>query len=158
MCRYAMSTYKEHYVCFECRKTFKRRLLRDVNREKVINKEEELPSKCPECGQLMANMGKDLESPKKKDLTTWSHLKSLYQAGITFHSCGCIGPGYVPKDKTALIKSLKECRLSYISNINLVMKGLRTEEVPKAIKRLNEALDSWQGKLEEIEQHMELVR
>lgn len=153
-----MSTYKEHYACFDCRKTFKRRLLWDVNRDKVINNEEERPSKCPECGQLMANMGKDFESPKKQDLITWSHIKSLYQVGITFHSCGCVGPGYIPRDKMALTKLLQERRLSYISNINLVMEGLRTEEIPKAIKRLNEALDSWQDKLQEIEQHMELVR
>lgn len=45
MCRYAMSTYKDHFACFQCRKIFKRRLLWDVNRDKGINKEEELPAK-----------------------------------------------------------------------------------------------------------------
>ena len=40
MCRYTMTTYKPHYACFECNKTFKRRLLTDIDRGFNKNKEE----------------------------------------------------------------------------------------------------------------------
>ncbi len=30
MCRYAFKTYKHHYVCFDCRKTFKQPILEDI--------------------------------------------------------------------------------------------------------------------------------
>ena len=30
MCRYGHQIYKPHYVCFDCRKTFKRRLIEDI--------------------------------------------------------------------------------------------------------------------------------
>lgn len=154
MCRYAMSTYKEHYACFECRKTFKRRLLRDINREKVINKVDDLPAKCPECGQFMADMGKDFEAPKKQDLKAWKHIYSLYEVGITFHSCGCTGPGYIPRDKLTLLQLLQERRITYSSNLNLGMKRLRSEEAPKKIEELREAVHAWQARLKNIDTYI----
>ena len=33
MCRYAMAKYKPHYACFNCRKTFKRKLMWDIKRD-----------------------------------------------------------------------------------------------------------------------------
>ena len=33
MCKYAMALYKSHYACFDCKKTFKRRLMWDINRD-----------------------------------------------------------------------------------------------------------------------------
>ncbi|MFT3679369.1 MAG: hypothetical protein QM791_03800 [Ferruginibacter sp.] len=65
-------------------------------------------AKCPECGSLMANMGKDFESPKKDNIKEWEHIKSLYSVGITFHSCGCTGPGYIPNTKERLIAYFQE--------------------------------------------------
>lgn len=65
-------------------------------------------AKCPQCGDLMANMGLDFESPKKDNVKQWTHIKDLYSVGITFHSCGCTGPGYIPKDKDRLIEYFEE--------------------------------------------------
>ncbi len=90
-----MTTYKPHYACFECRKTFKRRLEKDIY-DGFNKSKEQNPAKCPECSELMANMGLDFESPKKKDIKSWEHIATLYEVGITFHSCGCSGPGYIP--------------------------------------------------------------
>jgi hypothetical protein len=109
MCRYAMVSYKPHFACFNCRKTFKRRLLNDVDRDET----ESVAAKCPECGQLMADMGLDFESPKKKDVKAWEHLKTLYAVGITFHSCGCSGPGYIPSSTEALV--------AYFTNILMLV-------------------------------------
>jgi hypothetical protein len=104
MCRYATTRYKPHFACFNCRKTFKRRLLWDISDDdKLI----EVEAKCPQCGKLMADMGLDFASPKKDDTKEWNHIKDLYLVGITFHSCGCTGPGYIPKDKEKLITHFK---------------------------------------------------
>ncbi|RKF04000.1 hypothetical protein C8N26_1632 [Tenacibaculum lutimaris] len=115
MCRYGINAYKPHYACFECRKTFKRRLLTDIDRD---SREFEKQSyKCPECNGATVDMGLDFESPKKSDLKAWNHMKNLYETGITFHSCGCTGPGYIPKDKNKLIDFLKEKKEVYIKNL-----------------------------------------
>jgi DNA-directed RNA polymerase subunit RPC12/RpoP len=110
MCRYAGVSYKPHYACFACRKSFKRRLLWDVSDDdKATSKD----AKCPECGALMANMGLDFEAPKKKEIKEWAHLQTLYSVGITFHSCGCNGPGYIPKSKAALQQYYQEMIAQY---------------------------------------------
>lgn len=115
MCRYAMASYKPHYACFECRKTFKRRLLGDIqggyNKEAPDN-----PAKCPECGNIMANMGLDFESPKKKDIKAWNHISLLYKVDITFHSCGCNGPGFIPNDSDELIKYFLRIKNTYLKH------------------------------------------
>lgn len=117
MCRYGINSYKPHYACFKCRKTFKRRLLIDIDlnaaKEKVW---EHVPYKCPQCSHVMANMGLDFESPKKTDQKAWKHIESLFTSGITFHSCGCSGPGYIPKDKEKLIEYLTEKKQIYIAH------------------------------------------
>ncbi len=113
MCRYAMITYKPHYACFECRKTFKRRLLKDVARDE----ETSVVAKCPECGGLMANMGLDFKSPSKNDLKAWQHMRSLYAVGITYHSCGCSGPGYIPSSTEAIVAYLETRLADYIRQL-----------------------------------------
>ena len=115
MCRYAMTSYKPHFACFECRKSFKRRLLRDINRSQADSLEK-VPAKCPECSELMADMGMDFKAPKKTDLQAWKHLKNLFQVGIAFHSCGCTGPGYVPRDNAELIAHFEEIKQNYLEN------------------------------------------
>lgn len=109
-----MISYKPHYACFDCHKTFKRRLKKDVkDGDKQV-----YDAKCPQCGALMANMGLDFESPKKDDLKKWEHIKSLYVVGITFHSCGCSGPGYIPNSKEKLIEYFEELKITYLKNMD----------------------------------------
>lgn len=108
-----MVAYKPHYACFNCRKTFKRRLMNDIKRgEKSVQE-----AKCPECGELMASMGLDFESPKKDDIKKWQHIKSLYSVGIAFHSCGCSGPGYIPNSKEKLIEYFEDLKQKYFKNM-----------------------------------------
>lgn len=94
MCRYSTNTYKEHYACFNCRKTFK-----DV---KNHNK------KCPNCRLEMATMGLDFRAPKQRDKKAWKIIEELYNNNIIFHSCGCNGPGYRPRKKWSLLDFLKK--------------------------------------------------
>lgn len=127
MCRYAMTTYKSHYACFECRKTFKRRLLGDV--QGGYNKDvKENPAKCPECGNIMADMGLDFESPKKKDIKAWNHITLLYQVDITFHSCGCSGPGYIPRDSDVLIEHFSRIKQAYLEHLHFWSRRINDPE------------------------------
>ena len=136
MCRYGINTYKPHYACFECRKTFKRRLLKDIDRD---SKEFEKQSyKCPECGGITANMGFDFESPKKPDTKAWNHMESLYETGITFHSCGCTGPGYIPRDKNKLIEFLNEKKVIYVENLRFWTTRLKPENESEKSKDWDE--------------------
>lgn len=77
-----MTTYKPHYACFDCRKTFKRRLMGDINRDdkRIFD--------APQYGTLVASMGLDFASPKMDNIKEWEHVKTLYSVGIAFHSCG----------------------------------------------------------------------
>lgn len=115
MCRYAFTSYKPHLACFKCQKTFKRKLLKDIA-EGINASDDEIPPKCPNCGELMADMGLDFKSPKKNDNNAWKHLKTLYQVGITFHSCGCSGPGYIPRDINQLIKHFEKIKENYLTH------------------------------------------
>ncbi len=108
-----MTIYKPHFACFECRKTFKRRLLRDIRKGYKLAVE----AKCPECGNLTADMGLDFESPRKDDHKSWEHTKNLFMVGVTFHSCGCIGPGYIPKSFEQLLELLMKKKQTYIANL-----------------------------------------
>lgn len=101
MCRYASIKYKPHYACFKCRKTYKRRLLVDISENSNAISSE---AKCPQCKTLMADMGLDFKSPKKDNIKSWDHVSLLFEIGITFHSCGCSGPDYIPKNKETLFE------------------------------------------------------
>jgi len=118
MCRYAMSKYKPHYACFNCRKTFKRKLMWDINRDDKRTVE----ANCPQCRQFMANMGLDFPSPKKDNIKEWQHIKSLYSVGITYHSCGCTGPGYIPNTKEKLIEYFEELKREFRYNLDFWRK------------------------------------
>lgn len=94
MCRYGQSTYKEHFACFHCCKMFRQPNVADVIniREPAIQRQ----CPCPQCGNLMADLGKDFKAPPKQQIKQWQKIKLLYEQQITFHSCGCDGPGYRP--------------------------------------------------------------
>lgn len=119
-----MVKYKSHYACFSCRKAFKRKLLRDVTGDDDFEQKE---ARCPDCGGLMADMGKDFEAPPRKQVKKWEHLKDLYSVGITFHSCGCYGPGYIPADKERLIAYLQEDLERFKHQLNFWRKRVEPE-------------------------------
>lgn len=166
-----MIKYKPHYACFRCRKSFKRRLLSDIGGKAFDGKS----AKCPECGSLMANMGKDFEAPKKDDVKKWQHLENLYVVGITFHSCGCTGAGFVPRDKEQLKKYFEEILENYHKNLEFFRnrkepqtKAEKQREldkygnflysIPIEIREKNEiAKDYWIEKIKSVEEKLRLV-
>ncbi len=146
MCRYHISRYKPHYACFSCRKTFKRRLMWDIAR----TNESQAEARCPECAELMADMGLDFAAPPKKDLKQWDLLKSMYSVGITFHSCGCYGPGYIPKSKEALLKHFTERLENYKQTLRHIQKHRALYD--------EKAQPHWHERITQVEQHLEILR
>lgn len=112
MCRYSNSNYKPHYACFQCRKAFKRRLMADINR----GEKSRVAAVCPDCRSLMADMGLDFKPPAATKVRDWAHLQRLFTVGITFHSCGCSGPGYIPATKEKLIDYFMEVKTQFEKN------------------------------------------
>jgi len=170
-----MTSYKPHYACFNCRKTFKRRLKGDIKK----GEESTYEAKCPECGELMANMGLDFESPKKDDIKKWEHIESLYSVGITFHSCGCSGPGYIPNSKEKLIEYFEKLKEGYFKNLdfwrtrieptnnierdkdwnkNWAKLGSIVSKQRKEIVKNQEGIDHWLTKVREIERKIALIK
>ena len=124
MCKYAMVAYKPHYICFSCRKGFKRRLLWDINRDD----KREVDAKCPQCAELMAGMGFDFEVPPMDDVKSWDHIRNLYSVGIVFHSCGCTGPGYVPSTSEKLVAYLEEQKACYEQHLTFWRNRTETSD------------------------------
>ncbi len=170
-----MTSYKPHYACFNCRKTFKRRLMVDIKKGEASAFE----AKCPQCGEFMANMGLDFESPKKDDVKKWEHIKSLFSVGITFHSCGCSGPGYIPNSKEKLVEYFEEIKKRYIENMDFwrtriepTNKQERERDLNKNWHKLSsispnykkeivtnqEGLDYWHVKIKQVEEKLNLIK
>ncbi len=134
MCRYARP-YKPHYACFACRKSFKRRLSEDVGHVGA-----DKPARCPQCGVLMADMGWDFKPPKSKNIKAWSVLEGLWSIGETFHSCGCGGPGYRPREPRAYRAFLEMRRTEFKLNLQ------------RAISESNEeGTTVWRARLSAVE-------
>lgn len=173
MCRYAFYLYKPHYVCFNCRKMFKRRLLHDIRE----GDKEGTVAKCPQCGGLTADMGLDFKPPRSNNIKAWEHIHNLFKVGITFHSCGCSGPGYIPSTKEKLLEELERRKLSYIENMRLwlnyefpatrdeLKKDLYKMPLPHSLyqqfKKKNlqthEAVDYWKSKIDEIDNYIQII-
>lgn len=180
MCRYAFKTYKPHFVCFSCRKTFKQPILEDriiqngdldnyrkayLNYDTPKSKQyrEEHPIlirrfeklyrnkkyMCPHCSREMHSIGKDFKAPKKHKIKEWMVVESMYSLGNTFHTCGCSGPGYIPKNKIDHLANLFEIRKEY--QLKLQERGDKIIH-----KKLNEYLDYWSKKLNSI--YLEIVK
>lgn len=137
MCRYAAS-YKAHFVCFACRKAFKKpaieefhssngrggafsklRYPRAADREKFEQRlgttaaemrDDYLNavSACPECRGRMVNMGLDFKAPRHGDIEAWKVAAAMHENGFIFSSCGCSGPGYTPPAKLDGMKEFLE--------------------------------------------------
>ncbi len=182
MCRYSFNSYKPHYVCFTCRKTFKQPILEEMiiqngdwdkyrkayinynsirsiqyrlDHPKLINRfEKEYRNKkytCPNCSSEMNAIGKDFKAPKKENIKEWSIIKSMYILGNTFHTCGCNGPGFIPRE----IKQYKE----YLESIKLEYQSKLQERNPRYSEiELNDFLEYWNSKLKELVQELNKIK
>jgi hypothetical protein len=68
MCFCQTGRYKEHFVCFSCRKMFKKSAYSQLPKANRPATYEEYQPACPECGKPMHNMGKEFEPPRQNDV------------------------------------------------------------------------------------------
>jgi hypothetical protein len=140
MCRYATTRYKPHFACFTCHKAFKRRLKDDVDRAG-----DDHPARCPQCALLMADMGLDFAPPTIDDEKAWATLAALYSVGETFHSCGCNGPGYRPRDPSQLRSFFEERKKTYIEQLHAWSKEEAVTPERKAMR--DAAIATWRERI-----------
>ena len=72
---------KAHWVCFDCRKMFR----------KPPRAQQEPPAGgyvCPECKQPMCDMGVYFEPPRRNAMKRWEIMRLVAQNGIRFRSEG----------------------------------------------------------------------
>jgi len=147
----------------------------DINRDDKRT----IEAKCPQCGQLMANMGLDFASPKKDNTKEWIHIKKLYSVGITFHSCGCSGPGYIPNTNEKLIEYFENIKESYSKNLefwrsriepttkqekekdtnkNWVELSRVSETYKKEIVKNQDGINYWLDRIKQVELKLEKIK
>lgn len=141
MCRYGSTRYKPHYACFGCRKSFKRRLQRDVDPGG-----DERPSRCPQCRGEMASMGLDFKPPAQTKKKAWAILEDLWMVGETFHSCGCGGPGYRPRTRRDYARFLDDTLKHYQERLG----SWRDGGVP-VDEQTRERIDYWRTRVARVE-------
>lgn len=139
-----MTTYKPHYACFACRKAFRRRLRSDLE-----NAGEDRPARCPQCGLLMASMGLDFKPPKQDDSKAWELVSRLWEVGITFHSCGCGGPGYRPRDPREYRAFLEKTREDYRATLRYYADMEPTTKRGHEVQQ--EGVTAWRERVARIE-------
>ena len=90
MSRYALGRpYKTHWVCFHCRKMFKRNNFCEWPDSQKRRFSTEPIARCPQCRVPMTDMGVDFRPPRKADRKAWRTANSLAKQGIYF----CDGVG-----------------------------------------------------------------
>ncbi len=182
MCRYAIKTYKSHFVFFDCRKSFKKPPIEDLviqngdwknyqkvfwsqntNQTKKFRKENpELvkyltekyynrKEKCPQCSKIMADLGLDFKAPKKEKIKEWKIIESLYASGKCFHSCGCDGIGFVPKNKNDYKTYLLDMRNCYELRLKNRDALKHKENLSDYIHRFTELIDKINTELKKLE-------
>lgn len=144
MCRYGFKTYETHYGCFECRKVFKKPPITDLPKDQHNQK-----FKCPQCGQPMADLGLDFRAPKKTDLKAWRAIAGMYRIGHNFHSCGCSGIGFIPKNLVEYQVYLKKRLKIYEQSLEQVQALFDSQPDEK-----HKAVRYWASKIDLIKCEM----
>lgn len=73
--------------------------------------------RCPQCAEQMVDMGLDFKAPRQQDKKAWRILHGMFRVGHCFHTCGCHGPGWVPKATSDYRQYLERHRRSYQAQI-----------------------------------------
>ena len=115
----AITAYLQHYVCFECRKTFKKPF---TTSDQYL---------CPQCRLPMTNMGTDFKAPPQKDLKQWRKAEILAREGILFFPSHA---NNLPGNRPAILKDLPQFlrEINPPSESERLLEGPRTK--PKAMR------------------------
>lgn len=101
--------------------------------------------KCPECGSAMIDMGLDFKPPRQSAAKAWAILQGMYRTGHAFHTCGCDGPGWIPRSTNDYRHYLDSMRRTYEQQLHHV----QTSDLSSAEKQ--EAAAYWTSRIEAID-------
>jgi hypothetical protein len=138
MCRYAFYKYKNTYACFRCQVGFKRRNIDDVQRDLANTSSAKgytHDAKCPNCGEEMANVGRDLRLPPKTKDEQWRCIKYLVDHKYNIYSCGCQGIGFVPHKMQDAIDLVTDFALKAITHQKATELQQKQEALAKVRKK-----------------------
>jgi hypothetical protein len=145
-----MKPYKSHYACFDCKKTFKRKLIQDINR---LNTKQGVDAKCPQCGQIMIHMGNNFAAPKMGSIKEWEYLEILHSVGLTLDSIA-IGYQPVPNSIEKLVDYLEE--MKFRSQIFLSITS--DEQNVITDKSSVKSHFYWSDRIKDIEQKLHKIK
>jgi len=108
--------------------------------------------KCPECGGLMADLGLDFKPPKQSDTRAWTAIAGVYRAGHEWRTCGCNGPGWIPKSKFDLQQYLTKRKEHFKEQLRHTED---CQDLSTDAKR--EAANFWASRIQAIEKELAVV-
>ncbi len=94
--------------------------------------------RCAECNEPMIDMGLDFKPPRQSDEKAWRNLLGMFRVGHVFHTCGCDGPGFIPKSTADYRQYPDVRRKSYVNQMNRVQESTEFSTTAK-----REAGDYW---------------
>ena len=106
--------YKSKYICTDCRKSFKRKLLSDITTDKDV---EEKAPKCPDCGKPTSWIGPKFRAPKTDNIKAWNSIKALHDIGLLNFIGWANNYVDIPETKKSLDDFLNDLKVSYEYNI-----------------------------------------
>ncbi|MDW3197032.1 MAG: hypothetical protein R8G66_31935 [Cytophagales bacterium] len=98
----------------------------------------------------MANMGMDFRAPKTSKKKEWEIVRGMYKVGHRFQTCGCLGPGLIPKDSESYYHYLNEIRIEYKTR-------LEERSTVQSPEELSEYIAYWDERLNRIENELSLA-
>ena len=129
--------YKSKYICTDCRKVFKRRVLTDITDDRRV---EEKDPVCTDCGQPAEWIGLKFRAPKITDVQTWNSIKVLRDLRILHFIGWAHQEIQIPATQKALHDLLREIKTSYECSVKNWITADYSPRNKEEIKHLSEAI------------------
>ncbi|PHR46408.1 MAG: hypothetical protein COA32_11175 [Fluviicola sp.] len=139
-------SYKSKYICTYCRKTFKRKVLSDINK---LQTEEKAP-KCPECGRFSSWIGPKFRSPKKDDLKAWKSVDVLYDLGLLHYIGWTNSDADIPNSRKGLKDFLIQLKEDYERNVRGWVSAEYSIENKNQIKYFSDGIRNLERAIQKI--------
>ena len=81
----------------------------------------DLVTRCPQCGGPMADLGLDFKPPRANAVRAWRRIEGMHRLGHAWHTCGCNGPGFVPRDATGYAQYLARRERLFTTRLKAVL-------------------------------------
>lgn len=137
--------YKSKYICMDCKKSFKRKILSDIATDNDI---EEKEPKCPDCGNPTNWIGPKFRAPKTDNIKAWNSIKALHDIGVLNFIGWANTYVDIPETKKSLNDFLRNLKTNYEWNIK---KWTTTEYSPDNKKQIKYFADA----IKKIDKHLE---